>query len=290
MGFLPAHHLFLGKLEARDQAPIRLQITNSRMREALPIREGALGFAVELSGQGCGRPQHSHEELELNLVTRGEGVYLVEGRRVRIAKHTLLTLKPEREHLLIDTSSDFHAWVVVVRTGLLRARDTCLEPECVVLEPRGSRLLAELCTELSAGSIELLNSGLAFCLELIEKLTLEAKRSEIGPRVHPAVQSAARRLRQDPELALAQLARSVQMSEGRLGRLFKSQMGVSLSRYRNRIRLERARRCLGEPQLNVLQIALESGFGSYAQFYRVFREETGLSPAVARRELRALYR
>ena len=69
MGFLPAHHLFLGKLEARDQAAIWLQITSSSMREALPIREGASGFVVELGGRGCGRPQHSHEELELNLVT-----------------------------------------------------------------------------------------------------------------------------------------------------------------------------------------------------------------------------
>jgi transcriptional regulator GlxA family with amidase domain len=67
-------------------------------------------------------------------------------------------------------------------------------------------------------------------------------------------------------------------------------MGVPLSRYRNRVRLERARQRLTEPRANVLQIALESGFGSYAQFYRIFREETGLSPAAALREVRAARR
>lgn len=82
MGFLLAYHLFLGKLEARDEAAIWPQIASSSMREALPIREGASGFVVELGGRDCGLPEHSHEELELNLVTRGEGVYLVEGRQL----------------------------------------------------------------------------------------------------------------------------------------------------------------------------------------------------------------
>jgi AraC-like DNA-binding protein len=290
MGFLRAYHLFLGKLEARDQAPIWLQIACYSMREVLPIREGASGFVVELGGRGFGRPKHSHEELELNLVTRGEGVYLIEGSRVRITKHTLLTLHPEKEHLLIDTSSDFHMWILVMRCPLLRVGELLPESACVVLDSRSARLLAELCVELESGPLELLNSGLTFCVQLGKKLAAEAKPSQIGARVHPAVQAAARRLRQDPELALGELAKSVQLSEGRLGRLFKTQMGVALSRYRNRIRLESARQRLGEPQANVLQIALESGFGSYAQFYRVFREETGLSPAAARRELRAMAR
>src|SRR5688572_18950915 len=162
MGFLRAYHLFLGKLEARDQVPIWLQITSASMREVLPIREGASGFVVELGGRGCGRSQHSHEELELNLVTRGEGVYLAEGKRIRITKHTLLTLQPEQEHLLIDTSSDFHMWIVVMRSAAPKVSETCPEPACAVLDSRSARLLAELCLELHSAPIELLNSGLTF--------------------------------------------------------------------------------------------------------------------------------
>ena len=38
----------------------------------------------------------------------------------------------------------------------------------------------------------------------------------------------------------------------------------------------------GGRRTTALAAALEAGFGSYAQFYRVFREETGRSPSALR--------
>src|SRR5689334_5302732 len=105
------------------------------MREVLPIQEEASGFVVELSGHVCGRPEHSHEELEINLVTRGEGVYLVEGKRVRVTKNSLLTLLPDQEHLLVDTSGDFHMWILVMRPRVLRSASLAWSaPTCALIE------------------------------------------------------------------------------------------------------------------------------------------------------------
>ena len=60
---------------------------------------------------------------------------------------------------------------------------------------------------------------------------------------------------------------------------FKTQMGVSISRFRNQQRLQRFLHHDGNGRrTTALDAAHEAGFGSYARFYRVFRQETGRRP------------
>jgi AraC-like DNA-binding protein len=102
-----------------------------------------------------------------------------------------------------------------------------------------------------------------------------------GAEVHPAVETVARRLRGDPDAGdLAELARMAGLSPSHLSRVFKAQTGVSITRFRNQRRLERFRVLYGDGRrTTALAAALEAGFGSYAQFYRVVRAETGRSPS-----------
>jgi transcriptional regulator GlxA family with amidase domain len=55
-------------------------------------------------------------------------------------------------------------------------------------------------------------------------------------------------------------------------------MGVSLVGYKNRLRLERFFTLVHPGGGNLLQAALDAGFGSYAQFHRVFRDLLGTTP------------
>lgn len=64
----------------------------------------------------------------------------------------------------------------------------------------------------------------------------------------------------------------------------------SLARYRNQQRIERFLRLQksgAEPFLSgsLLSAALEAGFGSYAQFFRVFSEVMGCSPTAFAKSL-----
>jgi transcriptional regulator GlxA family with amidase domain len=68
-----------------------------------------------------------------------------------------------------------------------------------------------------------------------------------------------------------------------LSRIFKEQIGVSISQFRNQQRLQRFLSLYGRGRhTTALAAALEAGFGSYAQFNRVFREQTGRSPSARR--------
>ena len=96
---------------------------------------------------------------------------------------------------------------------------------------------------------------------------------------HPAVTKAARLLADDPSLAAADLAAQLQVSPGRFARVFKTEMGVSLVRYRNQLRLERFVGIMERGGRNMLEAARAAGFGSYAQFHRVFRALRKTTPS-----------
>ncbi len=95
--------------------------------------------------------------------------------------------------------------------------------------------------------------------------------------MHPAVERAARILRDEPGRDdLRQLARRAGLSSPKLSRVFKEQIGLSISQFRNRRRLERFLKLYGRGRrVGAMEAALEAGFGSYAQFYRVFKRAMG---------------
>jgi transcriptional regulator GlxA family with amidase domain len=103
----------------------------------------------------------------------------------------------------------------------------------------------------------------------------------------PAGESSSRRLTsaavamlaEDPGLGGKSIAARLDVSLGRLARVFKSEIGMSLVEYRNRLRLDRFTALLDTGHRNLLEAALASGFGSYAQFHRVFRTLRRATPS-----------
>jgi AraC-like DNA-binding protein len=90
--------------------------------------------------------------------------------------------------------------------------------------------------------------------------------------------AAIQALHEDVTLDGGALAKRVGVSAGKLARDFKTEMGLSLVEYRNRLRLERFLALVDRGGGNLLEAALDAGFGSYAQFHRVFRAMLGTTP------------
>ncbi len=94
----------------------------------------------------------------------------------------------------------------------------------------------------------------------------------------PTVQKTLEMLTKNPALSGKEIAVALRTSNSRVVRLFKSELGISLVQYRNQLRLERFRALVGMGEENLLRAARGAGFGSYAQFYRVFRGTYGSAP------------
>jgi AraC family transcriptional regulator, melibiose operon regulatory protein len=87
-------------------------------------------------------------------------------------------------------------------------------------------------------------------------------------------------------LSISDIAEAVGLKPSYAMHLFKDRCGVSLLAYLNNFRLAHAQHLLAASDATVLDIALESGFGSLSRFYAVFKKACGVSPARYRRAFR----
>jgi len=268
------------------------------MIDDLGVRAGLDGRVVR-HRVGEVRPRaHRHAELEVNLVVRGTASYLLGDRRYPLTPGTLTWLFPGQDHVLVDESSDHELWWAVFRPALVARIATTRQARPLLEEdPVGQfsrrldsgrvRRLGALFHEVQDAETAddvLINTGLAYLLSFAWRAFLDSNDVVEGVDLHPAVETVAHILQADPDAAdLATLARAAHLSSSHLSRIFKQQTGVSISRFRNQQRLQRFLRLYGKGRrTTALTAALEAGFGSYAQFYRVFREQTGRSPSALR--------
>ncbi len=269
------------------------------MSEDLGLRLGADGHVGHHRAADGPPRAHRHAELELNLVVRGTASYLLGDRRYELTPGTLTWLFPGQDHVLVDESADHELWWAVFRPGLV-SRTAAATPVGPLVERdpvgefsrrldvrRAGRLEALLRELHDRETVDdaLLNAGLAYLLLFAWRAFLESEDLVAGVDVHPAVETVARCLRADPEAGgLDALARTAGLSPSHLSRIFKAQTGVSITRFRNQQRLARFMALYGNGRrTTALAAALGAGFGSYAQFYRVLRAETGQAPTALRR-------
>jgi AraC-like DNA-binding protein len=90
---------------------------------------------------------------------------------------------------------------------------------------------------------------------------------------------------QTEELSLEQVAKSVHTSKFYFCKMFKKVTGINFTDYLSRVRTERAKNLLLNPNLRVSEIAYEVGFQSLTHFNRVFKRILGHSPTDYRGQL-----
>jgi AraC-like DNA-binding protein len=113
---------------------------------------------------------------------------------------------------------------------------------------------------------------------ILDRSSLSRSTGSRSAPAHPLALRAVRLLAKDPTLTGKEIAERLDISLSRLARVFKSEMGMSLVEYRNRLRIERFTAIVGAGHANLLEAALAAGFGSYAQFHRVWRAFRGATP------------
>lgn len=117
--------------------------------------------------------------------------------------------------------------------------------------------------------------------------TVCAAGSDGGDR-HVATVTAYLARNYNTELTMEELARDVGLKPDYLKHLFQRQCGIGIWEYLARLRISHAQRLLSTTQLNVLDIALECGFGSSSRFYTAFARYCQCTPLAFRRRQKAL--
>lgn len=269
---------------------------------------------------------HHHVELEVNLVVRGSITYIVGGRRFTFPQRTILWMFPEQEHQLIDRSQDAQYYVAVFKPALIRRschseayaglKRPNIEGEGVLhalLDPPVFDLIRGTMDSLMDGALDAdtlnreagfgidsdfrfehgdpdaLNAGLHHLLLLCWRSQRGRHTTNDAVALHPAVRKAIDLLAEDEGgRNLAHLARRCGVSQAYLSRVFARELGVTLSRYRNRLRLGRFLKLHRAPvHRTVTEAVYAAGFGSYAQFYKVFAQTYGCGPRASLRRTKS---
>jgi len=237
---------------------------------------------------------HRHTELEVNLVVSGTASYLLEGTRYELRANSLVWLFPEQNHILVDQSADYLMWIGVFKPELVNR--LCVNPAnavlaelnplgnfCKQLDTTRSYRLGALFKELQEGRADTsrYNVGLGYLMLLAWDAFQASNQFVSSTVIHPAVKQAIQVIQHvDASIGVQDLANRVGLSVSRLSHLFKEQTGLSLIEFQNNHCLKRFLELHDdEPSITMLDAALQAGFGSYPQFYRVFKRLTGQNPA-----------
>ncbi len=142
----------------------------------------------------------------------------------------------------------------------------------------------------------------AYCLGAQSDFFPEDREVEKArdPQVEPSIAAADRHLAvelrtlmangayTEPGLSVGGLADQLRTPEHRLRQIINQQLGYrNFAAFLNEYRIKAAKDALSDPaqsRRQILQIALDLGYGSIAPFNRAFRSHTGVTPTEYRRE------
>lgn len=139
--------------------------------------------------------------------------------------------------------------------------------------------------ERSAGTVANLRELFALYRTGVREL-VDAGRKESAPSRHERGLGRAEaymREHQGEPLTRAKVARVAGFAESYFSELFHEKQGVTFARYLMRLRVERAKKLLSDTPLHLQRIAELAGFKTRQYLGRVFKSETGETPAAFRR-------
>jgi len=225
-------------------------------------------------------PSHRHDGPELNLLTSGTVTYRVEQVESKLEARAgqIIVLPAGMSHELVHCSEDVTLWVIELEAPvplpwLGHAHVLDVETSWRRAAMTATRRLWLRPPPPKARQLE----------RALWDLLQDVRPSSTAPLVeplHPAVVRAKQVCERcvQEEMVVGKLARESGLSESRLAHLFAEQVGITPLQYRNFARVQHFVRSYHGDERNLLRSALDAGFGSYAQFHRVFRQVCGQSP------------
>jgi AraC family transcriptional regulator len=295
--------------DCRYGATGRMQILSNksanngfRANELREIVPEVVDLGERWESAGSREQPHQHRYWEIGYAAEGACELTIgKERKLRLRPGSFWSVPAGTVHWLHQGAQSRHQRLFVgLQLPAIAARHAewnlkALVREVVVLhEVRQLELLfSRIVTEGATPSYyqaAALRLGVDALLLEIVRATTDGNGKNASVVTHPAVSRALTALqnRFRESWTLQSLAKESGISRARLAQLFRQQLGSSIHKVLNEIRVEHARNLLKESGLSVSEISQDCGFATSQHFARVFRDITGSTAAAYRRELAAL--
>ncbi|MGM9681922.1 MAG: helix-turn-helix domain-containing protein [Eubacteriales bacterium] len=240
---------------------------------------------------------HMHENIEVNMVTSGQILYIVDRRTYVLRPGDILLIGCYIPHTwIIGPGSDIATMELVFHGSLLEEGNSLLRdtPSFIAARTGGIYHIPADKSERAAALLRHMQdeydndrSGKRFSLQLmLYQFLLEFIRAEDDSilrsieSIHPTVKGAQTYIREHlaEHPAVADIATAVSVTPNYLSSLFRKHTGIGISDYINTMRIEKTVKLLQNSNIPISEVARTSGFTSVSNFYRVFSEYYGISP------------
>jgi len=226
---------------------------------------------------GGRRPRHFHAEPELNLVVRGSATFGIGQKQIAVLPGELVAFPSAQDHVLLHASPDLYLYAVGLDASYSASvlANESSHPFHIRLADSELRPVANCAADIVERS-DIAQRG----AELWQRIHWLARRTApcSAQTTHVLTRRTLQLLCNGPDLPLTDLAKSLRTQPAEVSRYFHRDMGITLVRYRMRMKLLQFIRLVDSGQSELMAAASSAGFGSYSQCHRTFQAELNCGP------------
>jgi AraC-like DNA-binding protein len=255
---------------------------------------------------------HSHNEIEVLLIERGQGTWQMSGKMVTLKAGSLVVFWAVRPHQLLKASDNLVLhWLTMPLTvfvewrlpenfaKLLLAGGVFIEPDKAMfpfdrhslenwhrdlLDPDRERqrlALLEIEARLRRMALTFHDEKAPNSRELPSAGTFNHHYFD---KISQIADFVSKNFSQP--MPVVDIAKHINMHPASATKLFKKICGMSLMQYITQHRIFHAQRLLMSTDMKIVDVALDSGYQSASRFYAAFKEFCGQSPQEYRQSVR----
>lgn len=276
--------------------------------KSYPNMDTATPIHISMNELPYGFRQHRHNFLEFSFVIEGTGEEAINGIRHAMSAGTFTFVLPYQVHELFTTPGEtlrlyncmFGMDLLMEQNGQLSLQELAEESaDRPFVQLKGDEqcrmknLIEDMYREYNSNHYwrdAMLQLRLKEILIMFDrtrraacgnvKVTHEANNGNRSSS-WPIIGYIHRQYKE--ELTLSELSDRFAMSASRISEVIKQMTGQTFLHFLHDLRIRHACSLLASTELTVSEVALESGYGSYGTFSRVFRQTKGMAPKEYRR-------
>lgn len=244
---------------------------------------------------------HHHDFFEIYYFISGDVSYTIESRNYDLQHGDILLISPRELHQpIIDRKKPYERIVLWINCNYLKKLSTeksdltrCFDPDrkdrtnLLRLAPEELKAVRAYFVDILAETNNQKEYSDLVCRSLIVRLAAELNRHFIGYTGHFETDTSLGGVMNEivnyinrhhtKSLSLDYLSQEFYISKYHMSREFMRHFGISIHKYITKKRLITAKQLLSEG-VAPSDVCTMSGFSDYANFYRAFRSEYGISP------------
>ncbi len=239
---------------------------------------------------------HLHRFIEIELITDGSGYEEVDGKLYEISRGDITIMLPDEVHSFVSKDKEPLKITSVKVSPYYLPENVAHFASSLLLKnlPEDEyTLICQLCGKLYSIQQEKNRHGMAALTKECIRMIFLLCQTHLGDRMpDPIEMTESDRYRRAllyihknfrRNLTVAEVAAEVYLVPDYFSTYFEKNMGMSCSRYINRLRMELAREYILSTDLSLKEIVYRCGFRSFSYFSSVFKKYYGCSPGSFRK-------